>query len=138
VGGFEILEHTADIGIRACASSAEATLVNAALGMFSIMTDTGSVDPTEEVGVEVTAPDPEALLHDWLEELLFQSQTRNMLFARFNVRRLEGNRLSASAYGEPLNPDKHPLKLEIKAVTYHRLKFGPAQSGWEATVIFDV
>ena len=138
MGGFEVLEHTADIGIKACAASAEETLINVALGMFSILTDTDTVDPKQEIAVEVEAPDREALLHDWLEELLFQSQTRNMLFSRFVVHRLEENRLRASAYGEPLDPEKHPLKLEIKAATYHQLKFGPAPAGWEATVIFDV
>lgn len=138
MGRFEILEHTADTGIRACARSAEETLISAALGMFSILTDPDRVDPVREIEVEVDAPDREALLHDWLEELLFQSQTRNMLFSRFEVQRLEETHLSAVAYGESLDSDKHPLKLEIKAVTYHRLKFGPAKAGWEATVIFDV
>ncbi len=138
MGGFEILEHTADIGIRAYAASPEETLASAALGMFSIMTDPERVSPAQEIDVELTAPDPDALLHDWLEELLFQSQTRNMLFSRFEIRRLEGTRLAAAAFGEILDPERHPLKREIKAVTYHRLRFGPMESGWEATAIFDI
>lgn len=138
MGSWKILEHTADIGIRAVGTSAEEVLVQAADAMFSILTETGSVRPDVEVAVELEAPDREALLHDWLEELLFQSQTRSMLFSRFDVRRYEEIRLSASAWGEPLDPDRHPLKLEIKAVTFHRLSFGPAEAGWEATVIFDI
>ncbi len=138
MGSWQILEHTADIGIRAVGTSAEEVLVQAADAMFSILTETCSVRPDLEVAVELEASDREALFHDWLEELLFQSQTRSMLFSRFDVRRYEETRLSASAWGEPLDPDRHPLKLEIKAVTYHRLSFGPAKAGWEATVIFDI
>ncbi len=138
MGGWETLEHTADIGIRATGASAEEALVQAAEGMFSILTEPDSVRPDREVAIELEAPDREALLHDWLEELLFQSQTRSMLFSRFEIRRYAETRLSAVAWGEPLDPARHPLKLEIKATTYHHLSFRPADAGWEATVIFDI
>ncbi len=138
MGGFEILEHTADIGIRAHGPTAEDALVSAALGMFTIITDPASVAPAEEVAVELAATDREALLHDWLEELLYQSLTRSMLFSRFEISRLEGTNLRGAAWGEALDPAKHPLKLEIKAVTYHRLSFGPSGEGWEAVAIFDI
>ncbi len=138
MGSFEILEHTADTGIRAYGTTAEEALTQAALGMFTIVTDPACVAPTREVPIEVDSTDREALLHDWLEELLYQSLTRSMLFSRFEVSRLEGTSLRASAWGEALDPAKHPLKLEIKAVTYHRLSFGPSDGGWEAEAIFDI
>jgi SHS2 domain-containing protein len=136
--GFEVLEHTADIGIRAFGQDAREALVNAARGMFSVITDISSVEPRETVAVRVRAPDSEALLQEWLEELLYQSQTRAMLFSRFAIDSLEGNSLGGRAWGERIDPERHELKLEIKAVTYHALRFGPAEDGWAAQAIFDV
>lgn len=138
MGSFEILEHTADTGIRAYGATAEDALTQAALGMFTIITDPACVAPVQEVTIEVVATDREALLHDWLEELLYQSLTRGMLFSRFAVNRLDETSLQAAAWGEALDPAKHPLKIEIKAVTYHRLAFGPSEGGWEAVAIFDI
>ncbi len=138
MGGWEVLEHTADTGIRATGDGPEEALVNAALGMFSILTDLDTVRPVREARVKVAATDREALLHDWLEELLFLSQTRGMLFSRFAVQHFADTHLDAIAWGEPLDAERHPLKVEIKAVTYHQLRFGPAGDGWEAAAVFDI
>ncbi|MHB8779971.1 MAG: archease [Candidatus Geothermincolia bacterium] len=135
---FEAIEHTADKGILAYGDTPARVLESAALGMFSIMTDLELVRPRETIEVRVTAQDREALLVEWLQELLSRSQAANLLLARFRITRLEEAALEARAWGEAIDPSRHTLKVEIKAATYHRLVFAPGADGWMARVIFDV
>ncbi len=102
------------------------------------MTDLEQVHPREAIEVRVTAQDREALLVEWLQELLYRSQAANLLLARFRITRLKETELEARAWGEAIDPSRHTLKVEVKAATYHRLAFAPAADGWMAQVIFDV
>jgi len=125
-GKFEFLEHTADILIAAHGQSLEEAFENAALAMFEVMTDTTKVNPAEEDTVEVDAEDEYALLYSWLEALLVKFEVKGMLFSRFKISSLEdkpeGLKLKANVWGEKFNPEKHPQKVAVKAVTYHRME----------------
>ena len=135
---FELIEHTADVGIRAFGSSREEVFQNAAAGMFGIITDTGLVKEKECVEVRVVADDLETLLVEWLNELLYLSDSRSLLFSRFEIRRLGETSLDASACGEQADIQHHELKADIKAATYHMLKMERTAAGWQAQVIFDI
>jgi tRNA nucleotidyltransferase (CCA-adding enzyme) len=64
--------------------------------------------------------------------------TRRMLFGRFEVR-IEGSRLSATAYGEPLDVARHEPSVEIKGATYTALRVRPEPDGrWVAQTVVDV
>ncbi len=125
-GKFEFLEHTADILIAAHGQNMEEAFENAALAMFEVMTDTTKVDPTLEDTVDVEAEDEYALLYSWLEALLVKFEVNGMLFSKFKVISLqdtgEGFKLKATAWGEKFTPEKHPQKVAVKAVTYHRME----------------
>ncbi|MEK7817158.1 MAG: archease, partial [Actinomycetota bacterium] len=114
---FEIIEHTADIGIRAFGSSEREVFQNAAAGMFSLICDSATVAETEEFEIEVEAEDRETLLVEWLNELLYIYDSRRVLLKRFEVFELGETRLRGAAYGEPLDLSRHALVTDIKAVT---------------------
>ncbi|MFC1900730.1 archease [Chloroflexota bacterium] len=134
---FEILEHTADIGIIAYGSNINEAFVNAAKGMFSLITELGDVEETEQREIEIEATDPESLLVAWLNELIFLFDTENLLFKRFNITQLTDTRLKAAAYGEKADLSRHSIKRGIKAATYHMLSI-EKNDGVKATVVFDV
>lgn len=125
-GKFEFLEHTADILIAAHGQNTEEAFQNAALAMFEVMTDTTKVNPTQEDSFEVDAEDEYALLYSWLEALLVKFEVNGMLYSKFKIHSLEeseeGFKLKATAWGEKFSAEKHPQKVAVKAVTYHRME----------------
>ena len=135
---FETIEHTADIGIRAFGSSRQEVFTNAATGMFSLITDLAAVKPLDEYSVSVEAEDEETLLVEWLNELLYLYDSSSILFCRFKVTEMGDTRMKGVAVGEPVDPGRHKLDTDIKAVTYHLLKVGKVNGNWAAEVIFDV
>ena len=125
-GKFEFLEHTADILIAAHGQTLEEAFENAALAMFEVMTDTTKINPTQEDTVEVEAEDEYALLYSWLESLLVKFEVNGMLYSKFKIASLEdapeGFKLKANVWGEKYTAEKHPQKVAVKAVTYHRME----------------
>ncbi len=122
-GKFEFLEHTADVYVRAHGKNMEEAYENAALSMFETMTDTEKIAQTQEETVEVEAEDQYALLYNWLEALLVKFETENMLYSKFQItswkETTESFKIKAKIWGEKYNPEKHPQKVAVKAVTYH-------------------
>ena len=118
---YEFIEHTADIGIKAYGGTLEESFANAALGMFEVMTDVSRVEPVGEYDVRVKAENLENLLVDWLGELLFLHETQDVLLSEFDVK-IDDLSLDAKVRGEALNREKHELKDDVKAITYHMLE----------------
>jgi SHS2 domain-containing protein len=135
--GFEFLEHTADEGIRAFAPDLRGLLEAAARGMFAVIAEPTRVEPRVERRLEVEAASREELLHDWLERLNALHQIEGELYGEFEIE-LCGLRLRALVRGEPLDPERHRLRVEIKAVTWHDLAVRETGEGLEATVLFDL
>ena len=122
---FEVVEHTADVGIKAFGDTLNEAFENAALGMFNIITDPEKVGLTQDFEVMIEGDDLKTLLHEWLSQLLILSQVNGMLFGGFKVemRPLQfGMGLTGQALGEPADPKKHVYRTEIKAVTHHMLE----------------
>jgi len=123
---FEFLEHTADAYIAAYGRSLAEAFENAALAMFETMTDTAKVEPKIEDEIEVEGFDEQSLLYNWLESLIVKFEMTGNLYSKFKITQIEktegGFRLRAKVWGEQFNPEKHPQKVGIKAVTYHRME----------------
>lgn len=132
---YEELDHTADVGIRAHGATLDELFAAAAAGMFSLVADLRKVRAVGEVEVRVKADDLEALMVRWLSELLFLHETQRLLLKEFDVR-IDGMCLEARARGETIDKKRHELKLNIKAVTYHRLRVD--RKAGLAEVIFDI
>ncbi|MGE5575000.1 MAG: archease [Ignavibacteria bacterium] len=124
-GKFDFLEHTADVYVQAHGKTMEEAYENAALSMFETMTDTTKIAQVQEEVVEVEAEDQYALLYNWLEALLVKFETENMLYSRFQIsdwkETAESFHFKARVWGEKFNSEKHPQKVAVKAVTYHRM-----------------
>jgi SHS2 domain-containing protein len=122
-GKFEFLEHTADVYVRAYGVTMEEAYENAALAMFETMTDSTKIAQTQEETLEVEAEDQYALLYNWLETLLVKFETENVLYSKFQItdwkETPESFRFKAKVWGEKFDPQKHPQKVGVKAVTYH-------------------
>lgn len=135
---FEHFVHGADIGVRGIGATPEEAFAEAALALTAVMVDPDRVAPREAVPIACSAPDRETLLVDWLNALLFETATRHMLFGRFDVR-LDGERLEAVAWGEPIDPARHEPAVEVKGATLTELAVRPrAEGGWLAQCVVDV
>jgi SHS2 domain-containing protein len=139
---FEFLEHMADAYIAAYGKDLAEAFENAAAAMFEVMTDIKKVKPEVEDYVEVEAADEYALLYNWLEELLVKSEINEMLYSKFEIselaRTVDGFRLKAKIWGEKFNPEKHPQKVGVKAVTYHRMEITKEPGKTAVKFILDI
>ena len=135
---FEFIDHTADIGIIAYGFDMKQVFASAARGLFSLITALDKVALIESHAIRVTAPDREALLVNWLNELIYLFEVKSLLLTRFDITMITDVRLEAVAYGEKVRLAKHELKTQVKAATYHMLKIEQNKDGWQAQVIFDV
>jgi len=134
---FEIVDHTADVGIRAYGSSINQAFANAAKALFSLITELDNVDEVIYRDIELVAPDQESLLVEWLNELIYIFDAENIIFKRFNITQLNNTRLKARSYGEKVDSSKHKLKIGVKAATYHMLKVDKT-NGCQVQVLFDI
>ena len=137
---YEVFEHTADLGLRIRADELDGLFEEAGRALFSvIVANLDEVRPIEEVIFEIEADEHDDLLRDWLGELLYVFHVRHLVFSQFEAAfNIAGTGLTATARGEPIDPERHHLDAEIKAVTYHGLKVEHDDEGWLAEVIVDV
>jgi SHS2 domain-containing protein len=135
---YETFEHTADIGLRVRAADLDRLFAEAARAMFSVMVENlDDVRPEEPVTFALSGDQPDELLRDWLGELLYTFHVRRLIFAQFDVA-VRPDGLTATARGEPIDPEQHHLDMEIKAVTWHGLRLEREGDGWLAEVIVDI
>ena len=134
---FEIINHTADVGIIAYGASPSETFANAARALFSLITELDNVAEVLHRDIELVAPDQESLLVAWLNELIYLFDTENVLFKRFEISKLNNTQLKARSYGEKVDKSKHKLKTGVKAATYHMLRIDKSD-GCKAQVLFDI
>jgi len=134
---FEIIDHTADVGIRAYGADMSQAFANAAKAMFSLITELDDVEEVEYRDIELTAPDQESLLVEWLNELIYLFDAENIIFKRFDIAQLSDTHLKARSYGHKVDSSKHKLKTGIKAATYHMLKVDKS-NGCKVQVLFDI
>jgi SHS2 domain-containing protein len=135
---FEIIDHTADVGIIAYGTDVEELFSNAALALFSLITEPESIEEKLHLNLEVSSEDRDSLLVEWLNELIYFFDVKHILFNRFDIGSLTHNELKATCYGEDFDPMKHKIKVGIKAATYHMLKLDKSDGGYKAQVIFDI
>ena len=140
MGAVEVFDHTADLGLRISAASLDDLFKTAAEGLFDVITaDRSTIELREAEAVELRADSLEALLVDWLNELIFRVEVRHRFYARFDVKVADdGRSLSGTIIGEPIDPDRHALDHEVKAATHHGLFVRPEGDGWLAEVIVDI
>ncbi len=134
---FEIVNHTADVGIIAYGADMGQAFANAARALFSLITELDDVEEVIYRDIELTAPDQESLLVGWLNELIYIFDAENLIFKRFDITQLSDTHLKARSYGYKVDSSKHKLKMGVKAATYHMLKIERSNGG-KVQVLFDI
>lgn len=135
---YELVDHTADVGIKAYGKTLSEAFENAAKGMFDIITDKSEIENIGQYDIELETDNLEQLLVDWLSELLFLNTANNIVFGFFKVELDEKkNKLSAKVFGEKFDLSKHKVGTEIKAVTYHILEVNNKKP-YYVQVLFDI
>jgi SHS2 domain-containing protein len=135
---WEHFNHQADIGLRGVGESMAAAFEQAAIGLTAVIAPPATIAPARVIPVSCENADPELLLADWLNALIYEMSTRKMLFSRFEVS-LDKSLLRANVWGERINPEKHRPAVEVKAVTYFDLSVKEEKPGrWVAQCVVDV
>ncbi len=135
---FETFEHTADLGLRIRADNLNNLFAEAGRALFSVIVEKPeNIRLDEEIPYTIKGNEAEELLHDWLTELLFTFHVHRRLLGKFDVN-IQSNGLTAIAQGEKIDPKRHEINVEIKAVTWHGLKVVQCPEGWMAEVIVDI
>jgi SHS2 domain-containing protein len=143
---FETIDVSGDAGIRAFGSDLRELFVNAAMGMYELITDVSGIGETKAVDIEVSGDTIEGLLVSWLNELIFTFDTygflgKKIVFEELVAADAEGGgplRCRASVVGEDFDPERHERRLLVKAATYHRLKIAKTGGRFQVEVIFDI
>jgi len=136
--GYELVDHTADIGVRLWGPTAEEVFEQAALALFSLVCDPLEAGELESVDVELEAEAMDLLLAAWLNELLYVFEARKLVLTQFDILELGERSLSARVSGEPLDTSRHILCGGVKAATLHELSLERRGDHWEGFVLLDV
>jgi SHS2 domain-containing protein len=140
MGRSVTFDHTADLGLRIYATDLADLFRTAAEALFDvIVTNRDQIEPLESEQFHLAADSTEALLLDWLNELIFRSETGHVVFGRFDVSvDPDGRSLTARVHGEPIDAQRHGLDHEVKAATHHGVRLVHDQDGWVAELILDI
>ena len=133
-------DHQADIGLRGYGADLSEAFTQAALALTGVITDPARVQPETAVTVECRATDAEFLLVEWLDELIYRMATRHLLFGRFEVVvDADGRHLTATAWGEAVDRQRHQPAVEVKGATLTDLRVTQEAPGrWVAQCVVDV
>ena len=135
---WEHFAHEADMGIRGIAPTLEQAFEQAALAMTAVITDPDEVLPSEAIPIHCKEPDNEFLFLDWINELIYAMAVRGLLFNRFQVS-INNGELTATAFGEAVDRQKHQPAVEIKGATLTELHVYQQPDGlWVAQCVVDV
>lgn len=126
----------AGIGVRGYGDSEADAFEQAALALTATMTDPQLVAARERVVIRCEAPTDDLLLATWLDAVRRRMKSSRMLFSRFEVW-LEGTRLTAHAWGEPINPDRHELRVQVKGARPATPRVARHGDGWMAQAFMD-
>ena len=135
---YNLIDHTADFGILVYGSDSKELFANAAWAVFDIITEIDRVTGLDSCHIEVSGDDWSNLMVNWLREILYLWNGKELLVKKVRILSLSETGLSATVELDAFDPDRHIIKTEIKAVTYHQIQVKSSPSGWEAMIIFDV
>jgi len=135
---YEILEHTADVGLKAYGRTLAELFANAGRGLVSLAVEPGEAPRSESLSLAARGEDREELLVHWLSEILYALDVDGWVFADFEIRKLGGQEIEAQGWGARRPPVETHWRVAVKAVTYHQVAVRETPEGWEAVVYFDI
>ena len=135
---YELIDHTADFGIQVFGSDSQELFTNAALALFDVITEMDVLKGRDSCNITASGEDWSDLMINWLREILYLWNGRELLVKSVQILSLSENNISAKIYFDAYIPDRNIIKTEIKAVTYHQVQVESSPSGWKAQIIFDI
>ena len=135
---YRLIDHTADFGIHVFGMDSKDLFANAAFALFDLVTDISAVKGENKKEITVTGSDWPDLMVNWLRELLYLWAGNELLVKSVKIQKITTSEINAILCYDCYDPDRHVVKNEIKAVTYHQIQVTPCPRGWEARIIFDV
>ena len=139
--GYAFIDHTADVAADLEGGTLPELFRFAAQALTDTVTDLAAVRASVTQPVTAEAGTVEDLLVDWLNELVYRFEVRNMLTATADVTIAERDgrwRLDGSVSGEPFDPDRHPSRVQVKSATYHGLSVTRDAGTWRARIVLDI
>jgi SHS2 domain-containing protein len=137
-GGYELIDHPAEVGLRAWGPTPEDAFTAAAEGMASVIVDPTTVRVADWRSVAVEADDPASLLARWLNEILYLLDAEAFVPAAFRVEHWRATALQGQVGGEPAAPERHGFRTAVKTVTYHQLRVEQRDGVWWVEAVLDV
>lgn len=137
----KFFDHTADVLFVARAETLPELFRECALATEETMVDVSKVKAKEKVKILAESKDIENLLYDFLEEVVFFKDYKQLLFSKFDLEIVEKNgsyALTCYAYGEKLDVSRHDPRVDVKAVTRHEFEVIKDKQGWKAKVLLDI
>ena len=137
----KFLDHTADVFFVAKADTLPALFNECALAVEETMVDVSKVKTVEKVKILGESASVESLLFDFLDELLFFKDYRQLVFSKFDIDIKESSgkySLVCQAHGEKIDFSRHEPKVDVKAITMHEYKVEKVKEGWKAQVLIDI
>jgi SHS2 domain-containing protein len=131
---IEIIDHTADAGIRVTSPTIEELFIETAWGMLQFVVNGAAEISDCEVEIVVRAQKLENLLIKFLSEILYNVQDRHLQPSVIEILRFKSNKVVVKISGKC----DGEIVGEIKSVTYHNFKLEELQSGWLCEIIFDL
>lgn len=142
--GYRMLEHMTDALVEVDADTLEEAFALAARALVDVMVDVSKVEERLEIMLEAYGHDLENLLYNWLEQVMIALVSDHIAMSRFNTRIEVGDyddgryRITAKAYGEALDLEKHNYKVEIKGVTYHMMSVENVEGKYRLRFLLDL
>jgi len=131
----------ADTAFTVRGKTEEELFENAGSALFSSMADVSTIEQIQKRSISLDAEKLDLLLFDFLNELILIKDTENLIFSRFDIsiQRNDSNyHINATVYGEVVNPQKHKITIDIKAITMHMFRLEKKKDYYEARVVIDI
>ncbi|MGD9335562.1 MAG: archease [Desulfobacterales bacterium] len=135
---YTLIDHTADFGIHVYGSDSKELFANAAWALFDLITEIDKLAGLDSCRIEVSGDDWSDLMVNWLREMLYLWNGKELLVKKARILSLSETELTATVEFDLFNPVRNVINTEIKAVTYHQIQVNSSPSGWEAMIIFDI
>ncbi len=136
--GFCLRPTVADLAVAAWGATQEDVFRETARGLFSAICDLDSLEPRQSLPFRTEGGNPEDLLVQWLNELIYLGEIHCFFGCNVHISRLEEKQIEGELLGEPGDRSRHALGLEVKGVALHRLSLDQTPEGWRTYVILDV
>ena len=135
---IKYIEHPSDVGFEVYGDTLEELFANAAIAMYSFMTDVDEIAEDVERAIVLNSEDLYSLMFDWLDELIFLFDSESLVMRSFDIAIDESNfSIQGTCKGGKFDPSRHESGIIIKAVTYNMMQIKKNEV-WKARVVLDV